>query len=228
MHTICCFESWEVRSPYLQTVLDLDLKRKIYGRFKMTVQTMSGNVAPPFCYCWTHFWSTLWSSNYAYHISFQILGSQESNASNGMWFGGEMKKLWPFEDKRAKLNGNFAAKTPFGKVFRSCETTFGTRVPFCSIVPLILKLRYSCEITFELRNHFLAHECHFVAPYTHCRAAKSLLSIEMAAKWLRNHLQALKWLQNHLQASKWPSNCKIDLRNGGRFAKTPCKAKGSC
>ena len=51
----------------------------------------------PFCYCWTRFWSTLWSSNYAYHISFWILGSQESSASNGVWFGFETKKLWPFE-----------------------------------------------------------------------------------------------------------------------------------
>ena len=118
----------------------------------MTVQTMSENVAPPFCYCWTHFWSTSWSSNYVYNISFQSLGSQESIASNGMWFGGEMKKLWSFEDKNAKLNENFAAKTPFGRVFRSCEITFGTRVPFCSTILLILKLRYTYEITFEFWN----------------------------------------------------------------------------
>ena len=51
----------------------------------------------PFCYCWTRFWSTFWSSNYAYHISFWSLGSQESSASNGVWFGFETKKLWPFE-----------------------------------------------------------------------------------------------------------------------------------
>ena len=51
----------------------------------------------PFFYCWTRFWSTFWSSNYAYHISFWILGSQESSASNGVRFGFETKKLWPFE-----------------------------------------------------------------------------------------------------------------------------------
>ena len=50
-----------------------------------------------FCYCWTRFWSTFWSSNYAYHISFWSLGSQESSASNGVRFGFETKKLWPFE-----------------------------------------------------------------------------------------------------------------------------------
>nr|CAN67598.1 hypothetical protein VITISV_028894 [Vitis vinifera] len=94
------------------------------------------------------------SSNYAYDISFQSLGSQESIASNGMRFGGELKKLWSFEDKRAKLNGNFATETPFGRVFRSCETTFWHTSAICSTVPLILKLRYTCEITFELRNHF--------------------------------------------------------------------------
>ncbi|WJZ95342.1 hypothetical protein VitviT2T_014118 [Vitis vinifera] len=81
----------------------------------------------------------------------------ESSASNGMRFGGELKKLWSFEDKRAKLNENFAAETPFGRVFRSCETNFGTRVPFCSTVLLILKLRYTCEITFELRNELRNH-----------------------------------------------------------------------
>ena len=35
-----------------------------------------------------------------------------------------MKKLWPFKDERAKLSGNFAAETPFGRVFRSYETNF--------------------------------------------------------------------------------------------------------
>ena len=78
-----------------------------------------------------------------------------------------MKKLWSFKDKRAKLSENFAAETPFGRVFRSCETTFWHTSAICSTIPLISKLRYSCEITFELRNHFLAHECHFAAPYTH-------------------------------------------------------------
>ncbi|RVW64244.1 hypothetical protein CK203_046338 [Vitis vinifera] len=83
MHTISHLKAWEVTSTQLQTVLDLDLKRKSYGRLKMTVQTMSGN---------------------------------ESIASNGMRFGGEMKKLWWFEDKRAKLSENFAAETPFGRL----------------------------------------------------------------------------------------------------------------
>nr|CAN82648.1 hypothetical protein VITISV_005197 [Vitis vinifera] len=42
-------------------------------------------------------------------------GCEESIASNGTRFGFEMKKLWSFEDKSAKLNENFAAETPFGR-----------------------------------------------------------------------------------------------------------------
>ena len=38
MHSISLFEAWEVRSPKLQTVFDLELKRRSYGRLKTTVQ----------------------------------------------------------------------------------------------------------------------------------------------------------------------------------------------
>ncbi|KAL6329446.1 hypothetical protein AAG906_020879 [Vitis piasezkii] len=38
------------------------------------------------------------SSNYAYNISLESLGSHESIASNGTRFGFETEKLWPFED----------------------------------------------------------------------------------------------------------------------------------
>ena len=38
---------------------------------------------------------------------FQISGSQESNASNSVQIGVEMKKLWPFEDNCTKLKDNF-------------------------------------------------------------------------------------------------------------------------
>ena len=106
---------------------------------------------------------TSWSSNYAYYISFQILGSQESSASNGTLFEGEMKKLWPFKDERAKLSGNFAAETLFGRMFPSCETTFWHTSAI---------LQHSSphfEAAIQLRNHLwatkplLAHECHFAA-----------------------------------------------------------------
>ena len=56
------------------------------------------------------------SSFHVYYISFQILGSQESIGSNGVRFGVETKKLWPFEDDCAKLNGNVAAAPHFAIV----------------------------------------------------------------------------------------------------------------
>ncbi|RVW91562.1 hypothetical protein CK203_046151 [Vitis vinifera] len=60
---------------------------------------------------------------------------------------------------------NFAAKAPFRRVFRSCEADFGTRVHLQHSSPHF-------EAAIQLRNHFLAHESHFEAPYTHFAAAK--------------------------------------------------------
>ena len=60
-----------------------------------------------------HILGTSWSSFYAYYMSFQSSGSQESNVSNGTQIRAEMKKLWSLEDNRTKLKGNF----------ESCEIT---------------------------------------------------------------------------------------------------------
>ncbi|RVW63703.1 hypothetical protein CK203_052786 [Vitis vinifera] len=46
IHTIYHFEAWEVRNPVLQTVYDLDLKRRSYGRLKTDYTKLSGNFAP--------------------------------------------------------------------------------------------------------------------------------------------------------------------------------------
>ena len=62
-----------------------------------------------------HFWSTSWSPNYAYYMSFRSLGSQQSNTSNGVRFRAEMKKLQPLEANHTKLKANFAG----------CEITRG-------------------------------------------------------------------------------------------------------
>ena len=39
MHTICRFEAWEVRSPMLQTVHELELKQRSYGHLKITASS---------------------------------------------------------------------------------------------------------------------------------------------------------------------------------------------
>ncbi|KAL6323775.1 hypothetical protein AAG906_002243 [Vitis piasezkii] len=71
------------------------------------------------------------SSFHAYYISFQILGSQESIASNGVQIGVETKKLWSLQENCTELSGNFAHLNP------------------------------RCENFRTVRNHLLAHECHF-------------------------------------------------------------------
>ena len=47
---------------------------------------------------------------------------------------------------------NFATKAPFRRVFRSCETNFGTRVPFRSTVTLISQLRNCCEMAAKFQK----------------------------------------------------------------------------
>ena len=48
IHTISLFEAWEVRSLKLQTVLDLELKRRRYGRLTTITQNTNGNFAAHF------------------------------------------------------------------------------------------------------------------------------------------------------------------------------------
>ena len=85
-------------------------------------------------------------------MSFQILGSQESSVSNGARFGVETKKLWPFENKHAKLSGNFAAAPPFRRVFRSCETTLWHMSATLQRRTPILQLRNGLRKSPPLQN----------------------------------------------------------------------------
>ena len=71
--------------------------------------------------------------------------SQESSASNGARFGFETKKLWPFEDELRKAKAEIF-------LFRS-------QAPISKGVS-------------QMRNHPLAHECHFAAQYAHFAAVK--------------------------------------------------------
>ena len=55
----------------------------------------------------SHFWSTSRSLFFACYIPFESLGSQESKASNRVWFGAEMRKIWPSEDNCIMSNDQF-------------------------------------------------------------------------------------------------------------------------
>ena len=71
----------------------------------------------------SHFWSTSWSPIYACYMSFRSLGSQQSNSSNSMQFGVEMKELQPLQSDHSKLKEEFCTALrnhPFvAKWFRS-------------------------------------------------------------------------------------------------------------
>ena len=113
------------------------------------------------------------------------------------------------------------------KIFATAKRPFGTRVPFRSPTLPFRNCEMGCEMACEIPL-WLQNGCENAPwPRNWPLAAKSPIGCEIIIL-LRNDLQALKWLRNHLQAAKWPSSCEIDLRNGGRFTKTPCEAKGSC
>ena len=58
------------------------------------------------CSLLSHFWSTSRSPFSTCYIPFQSSGSQESNASNRVRFGAEMRKIFPLEDNCSKLMRN--------------------------------------------------------------------------------------------------------------------------
>ena len=64
------------------------------------------------CSCLAHFWSTSRSPFSTFYIPFQSSGSQESNASSGVRFGAETKKLQPLQVNHSKVlrNHPFVAK----------------------------------------------------------------------------------------------------------------------
>ena len=83
-----------------------------------------------------HIQSTSWSPFYTYYISFQSLGSQESNASNGVQIGAKIKMLWPLEDNCNKLKDNFASceiKVQLVKWTLSTCEIFSSHVSTCEI-----------------------------------------------------------------------------------------------
>ena len=59
------------------------------------------------CSLLSYFWSTFWSLFFACYIPFESLGSHKSKASNRVWFGAEMRKIWPLKDNCIMSNDQF-------------------------------------------------------------------------------------------------------------------------
>ena len=90
---------------------------------------------------WDIFWSTSSSPCYTQYIPFRSLGSQESNASNGVQIGVETKKLWSLQENWTELSGNFAHLNP------RCENLSSRCINFAHLNPRCEKIFASCETT---------------------------------------------------------------------------------
>ena len=99
-----------------------------------------------------HFWSTSWSPIYACYMSFRSSGSQQSNASNGVQFGVEMKDLHPLESNHSKLKEEFCTALrnhPFAAKW------FRNHFVQCCVSPLKFPVTMEAEY-HKLKDHFAA------------------------------------------------------------------------
>ena len=102
----------------------------------------------------SNFWSTFWSPIYAFYMSFRRSGSKKSNASNGVWFGVEMKELQPLQADHSKLK-EFLHGCEISLELRKC-CPFAVKIsqPFwtvaCMAKEFLLKLPNICDRHFEI------------------------------------------------------------------------------
>ena len=82
------------------------------------------------CSLTSHFWSTYRSPFSTCCIPFQISGSQESNASNRVRFGAEMRKIWPSEDNCSRLVRNSHNTLKFAQHLQVVRNSHNT--PACA------------------------------------------------------------------------------------------------
>ena len=73
------------------------------------------------CSLLSHFWSTSRSPFSTCYIPFQSSGSQESNTSNRVRFGDEMRKIWRSEANCSKLVRNSHNTFKIRTAHASCE-----------------------------------------------------------------------------------------------------------
>ena len=131
----------------------------------------------------SHFWSTSWCPIYACYMSFEILGSQKSNASNSVQFGAEMRKLQPLEDNCSKL------KEGFNKVLRNQPfVAEWFRSLFAQYYGFPLKF----HAAMEAKHHKM--KANFVEVWNQPFAAKKFRRPPCApAKFRRPHFSPAKW-----------------------------------
>ncbi|RVW24516.1 hypothetical protein CK203_090871 [Vitis vinifera] len=115
-----------------------------------------------------HFWSSFRSPFCTFYIPFQSSGSQESNASNGVQFGVEMKELQPLQADHSKLKEAFCKvlhNQPFWKLRTSrwkptsqpYEDSMLLRSDFAAPLECLRNLPdtiFSCEMVPEAPRYF--------------------------------------------------------------------------
>ena len=100
----------------------------------------------------SYFWSTSRSSFSTCYIPFQSSGSQESNTSNRVGFGAEMRKIWPSEDNCSRLVQNSH------NTFSLCEACAKLVRSLCKACAKLVRNSHNtfslCKTHTTLTQHF--------------------------------------------------------------------------
>ena len=117
-------------------------------------------------------------------MSFESLGSQQSNASSRVQFGPEMRKLQPLEDNCSKLKEGFRKSAAESALL--LRNGFATLFAQCYGVPLKL------YAAMEAKHHKM--EVQFAKVLNQLVAMKKFRSPSCApAKFRRPHFSPAKW-----------------------------------
>ena len=106
---------WQLFGSLRQAKQRREAKKRSKERVKKTEDSS--------CSLPSHFWGTSRSPFSTCYIPFQSSGSQESNTSNRVRFGAEMRKIWPSEDNCSRLVRNFCTTPCVVRVLCEIRTT---------------------------------------------------------------------------------------------------------
>ena len=148
---------------------------------------------------------------------FWSFGSQESNALNGVQIGVETKKLWPFEDNRAKHQRKFRSQSPISQGVSHLRNTplahechFTAAQPHFAAVKWAAKMAPGCENPIRLQKSHLAFRSPITTP---CQILHVLRKWPFATKWFPSFQMAMKWSPSFQMATKWFSSFKMGCEN---------------
>ena len=235
MHTICFFEAWEVRSPALQTVHNLDLKQKSYGRLKTNrakpkQKFFDFAAAPPFRRVFPSCETTLWHTSatsqrpYAHFEATKWAGKIPSSAK----FNPGCENALSL--KNGLRNSHFVAKWfPNFQMAVKWSLSFKMATKWFPNFKMATKILQASKWAAKWFRSPIATPCEIL--HLLWKWPFDCEMIFQTSKWLWNDFQNSKWAAKMFfffpfgfkMAKKWPPSyemiCENTLQSQGKLQK---------